>query len=97
MLEKLKDKLKRKHTILLGRIRRAKENVRLNGTQSDVMAILQDRSEEQVEEIEVALQRMEAGSYGVCEKCGQPIKFERLEALPTASACVECQERQDRK
>ena len=60
------------------------------------MLILQDRSEQQIEEIEEALYQMEDGSYGVCEKCGQPIRLERLDALPTASMCIDCQEKQER-
>ncbi len=41
-------------------------------------------------EIAEALTRLEAGSYGVCERCGQPIAAERLEARPTARRCVRC-------
>ncbi|PWD51098.1 hypothetical protein C8046_11005 [Serinibacter arcticus] len=39
-------------------------------------------------EIDAALVRVEAGTYGVCETCGEPIGDERLEARPTASRCV---------
>jgi DnaK suppressor protein len=43
-----------------------------------------------VEEIDTALAKMDAGTYGICEKCGEPIPEERLEALPFASLCVRC-------
>ena len=41
-------------------------------------------------EVEAALERMDAGSYGRCQKCGQPIAEERLEALPAARLCIAC-------
>lgn len=37
-----------------------------------------------------ALSRIDAGSYGVCEECGDPIPPERLEILPHARLCVSC-------
>jgi DnaK suppressor protein len=43
-----------------------------------------------VGEIDRALQKIEDGSYGLCEQCGQPIPEPRLEALPYAALCVTC-------
>ena len=43
-----------------------------------------------VEEIDRALAKIEAGSYGTCEQCGQPIPKARLKALPYATLCVAC-------
>ena len=43
--------------------------------------------------VEAALSRLDAGTYGVCEDCGQPIPDERLEALPTARLCLDCKQR----
>lgn len=43
-------------------------------------------------EIEAALQRMEAGTYGLCEECERPIEPLRLEVLPTARECFICAE-----
>jgi RNA polymerase-binding protein DksA len=43
-----------------------------------------------VEEIDAALARLDAGTYGVCEKCGTDIPKERLKALPHAALCVQC-------
>jgi len=41
-------------------------------------------------EIERALQKYEAGTYGLCDFCGQPIEQARLEALPQANLCLSC-------
>jgi DnaK suppressor protein len=41
-------------------------------------------------EVEAALERLEVGSYGICERCGQPIAQARLEARPAASRCIRC-------
>lgn len=41
--------------------------------------------------IEEALDRIQAGTYGVCQKCGRPIAEERLEALPYVATCIGCQ------
>jgi DnaK suppressor protein len=43
-----------------------------------------------IEEIDAALAKMAAGTYGFCENCGQPIPAARLEALPHARLCVSC-------
>lgn len=45
-------------------------------------------------EIERALQKCEAGTYGLCDSCGQPIEQARLEALPQANLCLNCKARQ---
>lgn len=41
--------------------------------------------------VRAALQAMEKGTYGICERCGAEIPFERLEVYPDASLCVKCQ------
>jgi RNA polymerase-binding transcription factor DksA len=41
-------------------------------------------------EVEAALERLAAGTYGICEGCGQPIAKARLEARLTARMCIEC-------
>lgn len=43
-----------------------------------------------VEEIDHALEKLDLGTYGVCEKCGENIPKERLKALPYAALCVKC-------
>ncbi len=41
-------------------------------------------------EVDRALERLAAGTFGICEECGAPIPEERLEAIPWARACVSC-------
>jgi DnaK suppressor protein len=41
-------------------------------------------------DVEQALGRMDAGTYGTCDNCGQPIADERLDALPAARLCLSC-------
>ena len=48
-------------------------------------------------EIEEALERIEEGSYGICEECGEPISIKRLEVKPTAIYCVECKSRLEKR
>ena len=43
-----------------------------------------------LEQVEAALERIRAGTYGVCSQCGSTIAAERLEAVPYASCCMEC-------
>lgn len=43
-------------------------------------------------EVEAALQRLDDGTYGYCQRCGRPIDARRLEALPSAVYDIECQE-----
>ncbi len=47
-------------------------------------------------EMEHALSKVDDGTFGVCERCGQLIPSGRLEAIPFARYCVECQEIVDR-
>jgi DnaK suppressor protein len=46
---------------------------------------------------EHAMQRLEAGSYGHCEGCSNPIPVERLEVFPSATACVNCKSVRERR
>ena len=43
-----------------------------------------------VAEVEAAIRRLEAGSYGICERCGGPVAAARLEARPAARTCIGC-------
>jgi RNA polymerase-binding protein DksA len=52
---------------------------------------LEENSEHVLAEIEAALKRIEDDTYGVCSNCGKPIPEERLEALPWATLCIDCQ------
>jgi DnaK suppressor protein len=52
--------------------------------------------EDTLEQIEDALERIEAGVYGKCENCGNEISLARLKALPYAKLCILCQEEQEK-
>ncbi|NTU79730.1 MAG: conjugal transfer protein TraR [Chloroflexales bacterium] len=54
-------------------------NLALQGNADDILA-----------QIDAALRRYDAGTYGVCERCGRLIGAERLEALPYTAFCIEC-------
>ena len=48
-------------------------------------------------EVEAAFQRLERGTYGICQVCGRPIGDERLEAMPATRFCVEDQAKAERQ
>ncbi len=54
-------------------------------------------SREMLSQIEHALERIDDGSYGVCESCGNPIGKLRLMAFPRATLCVACKQREERR
>jgi RNA polymerase-binding protein DksA len=52
---------------------------------------LEENSEHVLSSIEQALQRIENGTFGTCARCGRQIAEERLEAIPYATRCIDCQ------
>jgi DnaK suppressor protein len=58
---------------------------------------LTQNARELLERSERALARMDEGTYGVCESCGQPIGKARLQAFPRATLCVSCKQREERR
>ena len=53
---------------------------------------LRDRELVLLKKIDKALQKIENGEYGVCEKCGEEIGIKRLEARPVTDLCIRCKE-----
>ena len=49
-----------------------------------------------VRRVDLALDRMEKGEFGVCVECGKKVQLGRLDAVPWARHCIDCQELQDR-
>ena len=58
---------------------------------------LRDRTDHQLELVDEALARLDAGTFGACVRCGNPIPVDRLEALPWAPRCIDCQRIADRE
>jgi len=53
-------------------------------------AALLEQARDQLAAIDAALDRLAAGRYGVCDRCGQPIGDDRLAARPAALTCIDC-------
>jgi DnaK suppressor protein len=47
-------------------------------------------------EIDAALERVDAGTYGLCASCGGDIGYKRLAAMPSATRCIACKEKEER-
>jgi RNA polymerase-binding protein DksA len=58
---------------------------------------LEENSEHVLADIDAALKRIEAGTYGVCTNCAKQIPEERLEARPWATLCIDCQRDRERR
>jgi RNA polymerase-binding protein DksA len=54
---------------------------------------LRDHNRQLIEAVDAALARLAAGTYGICVACGKPISAARLEALPAAAQCIDCQKK----
>lgn len=63
---------------------------------NEVIDALGNAARDEVEKIKQAISRIDAGTYGICLICGEPIKKERLNALPYANQCIRCAERSQR-
>jgi DnaK suppressor protein len=63
----------------------------------ELSLLLGDRAREQLNEIDEALRRIEDGSYGYCEECGEKIGIGRLKAMPFTQLCVECKSRMEKE
>ena len=55
-----------------------------------ILLTLNENERMRLKEVDEALDRIEAGAYGVCEECGEPIGLKRLEVKPVAKYCVPC-------
>jgi DnaK suppressor protein len=75
---------------------RAEELVDPPDLEPDLADLLLLRCQEAIDEIEDALRILEAGTYGLCSGCGAAIPYERLEAVPAAPRCLECQSGRER-
>ncbi len=58
---------------------------------------IRDRERKLLVKIEEALVRIEEGSFGVCEDCGEDIGLQRLEARPVTTLCIDCKTAQEKQ
>ena len=58
---------------------------------------LEENSEQVLKAIEGALERIDEGTFGICQTCGEPISEERLEAIPYATQCIDCRRKGERR
>jgi DnaK suppressor protein len=65
--------------------------------QQSMIFRLRDREKFLLAKIEKALQRIEADTFGICEKCEEEISIKRLEARPVTTLCIRCKEEQEQK
>ncbi len=63
----------------------------LDSAQDEINSQLAEVESRELANIEQALEKMRDGSYGKCEGCGSGIPMARLQALPYATCCIQCQ------
>jgi DnaK suppressor protein len=68
----------------------------LDSAQDEINSQLAEVESRELASIENALERMRTGHYGVCEGCAERIPMARINALPYATSCIECQRESER-
>jgi len=58
---------------------------------------IRDRERKLLTKIDKALERIEAGSFGLCEECGEEISEGRLKVRPVTTLCIKCKEEQEKQ
>lgn len=64
-------------------------------TERNFMLRLRGRERRLLKKIDDAIERIESGTFGICEKCGMEIDIRRLEARPVTTLCIECKTQQE--
>ncbi|MBN1394453.1 MAG: TraR/DksA family transcriptional regulator [Pirellulales bacterium] len=72
-------------------------DVALDSVQDEISSQLAEVESRELSRIEYALERMRDGHFGVCEGCGTNIPLARLNALPYATYCIQCQREAERQ
>jgi len=103
-LERMRKRLRKRQKVLSEQIKSKREKAKssrvANPDRVDLAddyayrarrKFLLEQWEDQLSEINRALKRIDEGAYGICESCGNAILVERLEALPYAELCIDCQ------
>jgi DnaK suppressor protein len=95
---------RRRRQILQASLRTAAEIDQLRGAERDPeveegsqseqeqynLSQLGEFEQREMSQIDAAMQRLEAGEYGICRDCGEPIDADRIQALPLALHCADC-------
>lgn len=109
-MEKFRKLLQAKRDDLLGRVKAARSTEKeatdadapdlgdraLTTVTLDLSYQLSTGEREAVRRIDAALNRIDAGTYGSCDHCDKKVQIARLEAVPWARHCIDCQELHDR-
>jgi RNA polymerase-binding transcription factor len=93
----IQDKLRMLRETLPAEVAEVKdaEEQSVNDFVRDVELALIEMTSETLGQIELAMRRLEAGTYGICANCGTEIAEARLKAVPFATLCRACQEAQE--
>jgi DnaK suppressor protein len=59
------------------------------------MLRIRDRENKLIKKVKKALDRIEKGTFGVCEKCGEDISVKRLKARPVTTLCIDCKTKEE--
>ncbi len=106
-VDKMEKRLRKKQNVLVDQIEEERKKVEpsltANPDRTEIameyayrgrqMSVL-DRMQDQLLDVNKALERIDEGTYGICTNCGKPIQAERLEALPSAELCIDCQRKE---
>lgn len=109
-LKKFKEQLIHLREELLSLVRKTTENEKeypssevgdsidqaADSSARELLFELNHTERQKLEDIDRALQKIEQGNFGICEKCGNKISKERLEAVPYAHFCVKCKARMEK-
>jgi DnaK suppressor protein len=59
------------------------------------MLRIRDRESKLIKKIKQALERIDGGTYGICESCGEDISIKRLKARPVTTQCIDCKSKEE--
>lgn len=65
------------------------------GREQEFGYLMNTRDKQKILRIEEALRRLDAGEYGICQECEEPIGVKRLKAMPFTLLCVRCQQQEE--
>ena len=64
-------------------------------TNNQMSSRITERQSNMIRKIKFALEKLNTGSYGICEECGEEISHQRLMARPMATLCIDCKREQE--